>query len=46
MATQTKIQLRRDTAANWVTHNPTLSAGEPGFEVDTGKLKIGDGKTT
>ena len=41
----TKIQLRRDTAANWSTNNPTPSAGEPCFETDTGKLKIGDGIT-
>ena len=41
----TKIQLRRDTAANWSTNNPTPSAGEPCFETDTGKLKIGDGTT-
>lgn len=45
-ATNSKIQLRRDTAANWSTYNPTLSAGEPGFETDTGKLKIGDGQTS
>lgn len=45
-ATNSKIQLRRDTAANWSTYNPTLSAGEPGFETDTGKLKIGDGRTS
>ena len=41
----TKIQLRRDTAVNWSTNNPTPSAGEPCFETDTGKLKIGDGST-
>lgn len=41
----TKIQLKRDTAANWSTNNPTPSAGEPCFETDTGKLKIGDGIT-
>ena len=41
----TKIQLRRDTASNWSTNNPTPSAGEPCFETDTGKLKIGDGIT-
>ena len=39
----TKIQLRRDTAANWSTNNPIPAAGEPCFETDTGKLKIGDG---
>lgn len=41
----TKIQLRRDTAANWSTNNPTPSAGEPCFETDTSRLKIGDGIT-
>jgi len=47
MATTTveKIQLRRDTAANWTTANPTLSAGELGFETDTGKFKLGNGST-
>lgn len=41
----TRIQLRRDTAANWTSANPTLTAGEEGFETDTGKRKIGDGST-
>ena len=35
------IQLRSDTAANWVSVNPTLAVGEIGFETDTGKFKIG-----
>lgn len=39
------IKLRRDTAANWTAANPTLAAGEAGFETDTNKLKIGDGTT-
>lgn len=39
------IQLRRDSAANWVSVNPTLAAGELGFELDTGKFKIGNGFT-
>lgn len=38
-----KIQLRRGTAAEWTASNPLLSAGEVGFETDTGKFKIGDG---
>jgi len=38
-----KIQLRRDTAVAWYDANPKLSQGEPGVEIDTGKLKIGDG---
>jgi hypothetical protein len=45
MAVQTKILHRRDTAANWTSTNPTLSAGEIGFETDTLKFKIGNGST-
>lgn len=40
-----KIKFRRDTAAAWTLANPTLAQGEPGFEHDTGLLKIGDGAT-
>ena len=40
-----KLQLRRDTAANWTSENPVLSLGEPGFETDTDGLKIGDGSS-
>jgi len=39
------IQLRRDTAANWTSANPTLAQGELGTETDTSKIKIGDGST-
>lgn len=42
-AINSKIQLRRDTAANWSTYNPKLNAGEPGVEIDTSYVKIGDG---
>ena len=41
----TKIQVRRDTAANWTSANTVLSAGEMGWESDTGYMKIGDGTT-
>jgi hypothetical protein len=41
----TKIQLRRDTAADWTSTNPTLAAGEFGWESDTNRFKIGDGST-
>lgn len=41
-----RIQLRRDTAANWTSSNPTLTQGEVGVETNTGKFKIGDGSTT
>ena len=40
-----RIQSRRGTAAEWTSSNPTLSAGEFGFETDTLKLKIGNGST-
>jgi hypothetical protein len=40
-----KIQFRRDTAAQWTTHNPTLLAGEIGIETDTYRFKLGDGTT-
>jgi len=39
------MQQRRDTAANWTSNNPTLAAGEIGFESDTNQFKIGDGTT-
>lgn len=41
-----QFKLRRDTAANWTSVNPTLADGEPGFERDTGRLKIGNGSST
>jgi len=40
-----RIQLRRDTAANWTRENPVLSQGEPGFDLTANKLKVGDGVT-
>ena len=40
-----KIKFRRDTAAAWTQANPVLAQGEPGFEHNTGKFKIGDGVT-
>lgn len=39
------IQLRRDTAANWTSVDPTLANGEAGYETDTQQLKIGNGST-
>ena len=38
------ILLHRGEAAAWKKNNPVLECGEPGFEIDTGKLKIGDGE--
>ena len=44
---KTRIQLRHDTAANWLLKKDVvLLAGEVGFETDTNKFKIGDGVKT
>jgi hypothetical protein len=40
-----RIQFRRGTAAEWTSANPTLAAGELGYETDTTKFKLGDGTT-
>ena len=45
MARETLIQLRKGTASQWESANPVLALGEPGFENDTLKFKIGDGTT-
>ena len=45
MAVVTQIQIRRGTAAQWTSANPTLASGEFGYESDTGKFKIGNGST-
>ena len=39
----TTIQLRRGTASEWTSANPVLAAGEMGVELDTVRLKFGDG---
>jgi hypothetical protein len=44
------VRIRRGTAAEWAASEPqpggeVLKLGEPGYEKDTGKLKIGDGIT-
>jgi hypothetical protein len=45
----TRIQIRRDTSANWTANNPTLEEGEIGYVTDAASdsvsLKIGDGTT-
>jgi len=41
----TIFKLRRDTAANWSSNNPTLADGELGFDKTNVYLKIGDGTT-
>lgn len=41
----TTIQLRGDTAANWTAVNPVPKQREMCVEIDTNKLKLGDGVT-
>jgi hypothetical protein len=40
-----RILLRRDVKENWNYNDPVLMNGEPGYESDTRKFKIGDGFT-
>ena len=43
---KTRILLRNDSAANWEANKTTvLKKGEIGIEIDTNKMKIGDGVT-
>ena len=47
MATNIKsrIQIRRDTASAWSSENPTLLAGEIGYDSTNNAFKVGDGST-
>lgn len=38
-----RLQFRRDTHENWIKYNPVLMEGEPAFEIDTHRMKVGDG---
>ena len=41
----TIFKIRRDTAANWASENPTLAAGEMGLDQTNNFIKMGDGST-
>lgn len=46
MATNTvkvTLQIRHDSANDWLTRNPVLAQGEYGLETDTFLIKVGDG---
>lgn len=45
MPVNTRLQVRRGSAADWTSANPTLYAGEIGYETDLKRFKIGDGST-
>lgn len=40
-----KFYFKRGKATSWKQQNIKLGPGEPGFEIDTGKLKVGNGTT-
>ena len=35
------VRFKRSTSEKWASRNPILAPGEPGYEVDTGRMKIG-----
>lgn len=39
------IQFKRGSSARWAELNPILADGEPGYDTDKGRMKIGDGVT-
>lgn len=39
------ILMKRATPSRWTQLNTVLGEGEPGYEIGTGKVKIGDGST-
>ena len=43
MTTYRRIQVRRDTAANWEAQNPALHQGEIGMDLTNRRMKVGDG---
>jgi hypothetical protein len=40
-----RVRLRRGLSAEWALDNPILESGEPGYELDTRRFRIGDGVT-
>jgi hypothetical protein len=42
----TQIQIRRGNASAWTAANPILAVGELGMEIDTFKIKVGNGSST
>ncbi|WP_427112457.1 hypothetical protein [Megasphaera sueciensis] len=43
---ESTVQHKTGTAAQWTSVNPVLAKGEIGAELDAGRIKIGDGVTT
>ena len=45
MSEERLVQLRCGLSVTWQEANPILAVGEMGLELDTGKMKVGDGFT-
>lgn len=43
MPANTIIQFRRGSESQWISANPVLASGEPGFDITNTQLKVGDG---
>ena len=43
---KSKFYFKRGKSVSWTEKNVLLGPGEPGFEIDTGRLKVGDGIRT
>lgn len=46
MSVLIQFRIRRDTATNWSSLNPTLASGEFGHDTTNNILKVGDGTST
>ncbi len=46
MPANTIIRLRKGTSTDWSNTNPVLASGEPGYDVSSNILKIGNGSST
>lgn len=45
VAMQVKIRLRSGTSEEWAAKNPVLTLAEPGYDLTTRTLKVGDGSS-
>lgn len=45
MRVESEFRFRRGLSFEWANKNPVLDPGEPGMEIDTGRLKLGNGFT-
>ena len=45
MPVNTTITIRKGSSSEWISSNPVLASGEPGYDITNNILKIGDGTT-